>query len=297
MNSLTVPSSPTGMATPVADALLPATSTDYRALFEQYLIHRRQVESSTAYDYLRGLDRIERETGVPPHLLSALVLEDFLASDEIGWSAKNLSLVAARLFHTWGARRGYWKLDPEIPELRLRRQRGRETQPLTLPEAQRVLGLARSPIERRLVYLGLWAGLRLIEITSLQPSWWVVGVGGAEELRVLGKGSYRRVIPVHVRLAERRAEVLAGAAERRRLMKAMRRLQELSGIEHLSTRTLRRTFAERLSRAGVERDVIGALLGHAVTSVTTGHYAPVRWKEQQKAIEQLDYGTGQMPLW
>ena len=39
----------------------------------------------------------------------------------------------------------------------------------------------------------------------------------------------------------------------------------------------------------VERDVIGALLGHSTTSITVAHYAPVTWTEMAQAITRLHY--------
>lgn len=46
----------------------------------------------------------------------------------------------------------------------------------------------------------------------------------------------------------------------------------------------------------VNRDVIGALLGHSLTSVTVVHYTPIRMEEMRKAINQLHYGERQSTL-
>jgi hypothetical protein len=43
------------------------------------------------------------------------------------------------------------------------------------------------------------------------------------------------------------------------------------------------------ARRGVERDVISALLGHAIGSVTAMHYVPVTDEEKRAAIARLHY--------
>jgi integrase/recombinase XerD len=55
-----------------------------------------------------------------------------------------------------------------------------------------------------------------------------------------------------------------------------------------TSHALRRTFAHMLVKAGVNRDVVGALLGHA-PNITVQAYAPVTWREKVEAIEKLPY--------
>ena len=57
----------------------------------------------------------------------------------------------------------------------------------------------------------------------------------------------------------------------------------------MSPHWLRRSFSERMVDVGIERDVIGAILGHSTQSITTQHYAPVTWTEMVRAIRRLDY--------
>lgn len=262
------------------------------SLFARYLIGRRQVTESTAYDYLRGLARLEQTTGIHRSEISALALEEFL-SLPLGWSAKNQSLVAARQYHAWGARRGFWALDPEVQEIRLRKQRGRETRPLTYEEALAVLHAAQTPEEKRVVMLNLYAGLRTSEIQSVRRTWWVLSIDGTEELRVVGKGQVFRRIPVHSRLSRMRDEVLTGMMTKRGMRTVIESVRRRSGVPTYMPRVGRRTFSDRLNRARVERAVIGNLLGHSSTSVTELHYAPVTWEEALEAMRRLDYGTGQ----
>jgi integrase len=273
-------------------SIMAVPSPDLDSLFVRYLLGRRQVAESTARDYMRGLARFEKETGAGRATISALSLEEFLALP-LGWAAKNQTLVAARLYHAWGARRGYWALDPEVSEIRLKRQNGRETRPLTFEDALAILGAVRTPEEKRVVMPGFYAGLRAFEILDIRRTWWVVGVDRTEELRILGKGSIYRRIPVHPKLSAVREDVLAGVMTKRQMRSVVESLRERSGVS-FTVRALRRTFSERLSRAGVERAVIGHLLGHSTSSVTERHYAPVRWEEALAAIRVLDYGTGQM---
>jgi len=62
----------------------------------------------------------------------------------------------------------------------------------------------------------------------------------------------------------------------------------VSGVPFTS-HTLRRTFAVRLVELGIEREVVGDLLGHAPATVTVGLYTPITWPEKVRAIQRLEY--------
>jgi integrase len=71
------------------------------------------------------------------------------------------------------------------------------------------------------------------------------------------------------------------------LKQVVRSLVWDTGIQ-FSCHSLRRTFAVHLSEAGIPREVIGSILGHAPASVTET-YAPVRYVEMREAIDVLSY--------
>ena len=254
--------------------------------FRRYLMGRRGVSESSAVDYLRGLRRIARHAGVSLFELRVEHLEELLA-EPLSWQSKNQSMVAFRQFHRWGARRGLWDFDPELEEMRLGRRPRRMQLSLTLDQAAELLEVADDWAERRLVCVGLYTGLRLAEISSLDRHSWVTRIGGDLALRVHCKGEVEREVPVHHALEELRGEIVE-ARHRRHFQRAAIRLRSHLGVD-LTPHTLRRTFGLALSEAGVERDVIGALLGHIPSGVTVTHYVPVRWQEQAAAIQRVNY--------
>jgi len=256
--------------------------------FNSYLIGRRHVSESTARDYERAIVRIERFSGLSRFEIDTTVLEEFLSNGS-SWSTKNQSLVAFRLFHRWAVRRGYCAPDPQIEELRLPRRQYALTLPLTGPESRSLLSAARGSYQTRLIYLGLYAGLRFEEIRSVSPTSWVMGVSGGQQLRIWGKAGIYREVPVHPELERVRHRILERDCTRRNLLTAMSHLRERLEIPYMTTRTLRRTFSDALSDCGVEREVVGALLGHSPSGITARHYAPVRPREKASAISRLHY--------
>lgn len=231
-----------------------------------------------------------------PHKLRAWDLEAFLASD-YSWHTKNLGLIAVRMWHRWGAERRFWERDPELLDLKLRRQALPAPKALTLDQARLLISLARSPVEKRIVFLGLYAGLRPGEIREVSSKDWFVTAAGEEVIRVQGKRtSPERDVPVHPRLSMARSELVVVAMTRRQMLRVVRGFREPLGVEDFSAKWLRATFGQALQGLGVERDVISALLGHAVGSVTATSYVPVSRQERIDAIRRLHYGDQQMRL-
>ena len=255
--------------------------------FARYLLLRRHITPSSARDYERRLRRLERLTGKHRTQVDALDLEDFLERD-LSWSTKNQSLVAFRLYYRWAIRRQLREPDPEIEEIQVGRRVQAETVPLTVEQARTLLAVAHGPVQRRVVHVPLYGGLRFSELMVLEADNWIENRAGDWKLDFVGKGGKRRKVPVHPRLQAVRDEILSVSPTRRQLLTAVTEVREESGL-WITTRTERRTFAEMLSEGGVERDVIGDVLGHSPTSVTAMHYAPPRWGEDVDAIGRLPY--------
>lgn len=266
-------------------------------MFFSWLLGRRQVTRSTATDYVRNLHRVARYSGVSPTDIRFIHIETYLSDPEKKWNTKNLALISVRMFHRWGAVRGYWELDPDLLEIRLRKNRPAAKEGLTLAEARALMAHADTPVRRRLVYPGLFAGLRTSENADLLPSRWTLGVGGVEMLTIAdSKFGKTRKIPVHAALTARREELLATIVTEKVLRKTAREMREDIGRDDLTPQLLRVTFGQTMSDCGTERPVIGEILGHAQTSVTVTNYVPIRLSEQVVAMRTLDYGVDQGTL-
>lgn len=264
------------------------TSENLLVEFEHTLRHRRHLAESTVRDYLYKLMRLEALTRTSLRNTRIEDLDAFMETPTLSWSTRTKTVTIFRIFHRWGARRSLWPLDVEIEEMRLPKRPHTETRPLTLNEARLLLALStENPVERKLVRLGLYAGLRFNEIRMLDHDDWFTALDGSERLRVRdgAKGGRPRELPVHRSIGNS----LPGVVSRRQLLNAAHRLRDLSGIEDFVTRMLRRTLAEMMSLKRVERVVIGDCLGHVPRSIVEKHYAPPRWDEKVDAFERVEY--------
>jgi hypothetical protein len=106
---------------------------------------------------------------VPRDFLRIGHLEDFLRSDGYGWAAKEQSVIGFRSFHRWGAIAGYWPLDQELVELRLRKRRAVARPCLSDAQAGSLLASARGPVEIQLAFLGLLDRRLRDEPATTQP--------------------------------------------------------------------------------------------------------------------------------
>lgn len=270
--------------------LAPAGGLDH--LFHGWLIARRLVAEDTAKDYLRSVYHVARHAGIDPTMIRAVHLEAFLNDPDYSWHTKQLRLIAVRIWHRWGAERQHWPLDPDLMDTKLRKAPKEEPPALTLDQAVQLLRLADSSAKRRIVYPGLLAGLRPREIIDLSDNLWFVGAGGIERLWVQGKQtSPRRKVPVHPTLARMKTEILSVRMTRYLFRKTAASLQASLGVEGFTIKWLRATFSQALKERGVERAVIGGLLGHSNLGVTADHYVPPTLPEMAAALLELPYGN------
>lgn len=262
-------------------------------LFVLWLVGRRLVAQSTADDYIRSIRHVSRHSGVPPEELRAVQVEAFLADPSLSWHTKNLRLIAVRMWHRWGALRGRWPFDPDLLDLRLRKQRPPPTPALTLEQAHLLLSVAKSPVEKRLAYPGLLAGLRPSEKRYLSHDQWFVGIGGWWRLRVQGKKtSPPREVPVHPLLQHHREEILSvGVVSKHAMGSVVKRWRVALDLPEFTLKWTRRTFAQALKEVDVEDAVIAALLGHSRLGVTRDNYLNgVKRTEMERSVRKLPYG-------
>jgi integrase/recombinase XerD len=252
-----------------------------RARFFEYLVDERNLSPMTAYTYENSLRRLERFLGKPAETFTSDDLRRFLRESPLHPQTKNSSAVGMKAFHRWGSLEGEWPLNgiSEVPGPKVIHD---PKECLTTVEARTLLQVVRRPNEARLLFLGLYAGLRVGEMARVDADCW-----RDDRLRFVGKGRKTREVPVLPELAAKRELILSRGSSDSSLKQVVRSLVYLTGIQ-FSSHTLRRTFAVHLSEDGVPREVIGALLGHAPASVTET-YAPVRWAEKLDAMDMLSY--------
>lgn len=248
-----------------------------------WLRNRRLVSDSSIEIYELSLRRIEKHAGVGRRELTLQHLERFLQN---GYSlqTKHLSLVAFRSHHRWGALQKHWPLNPEVFELKLPKKRKNPRPALSFRQAAILLSCGVTPVDARLIFLGLYAGMRLAEITAVDR----YSFQGGLLIVPANKGHETFEVPLHAALAEKRSLILSEQPTREQIRKACLKLRHAVGLP-LTPQWLRRTYSQRLRKLGVERTVIEALLGHSRNSTLDQHYVDVAWEEMSEAVSQLHY--------
>jgi site-specific recombinase XerD len=254
---------------------------EMRRQYTAYLIKECNLSPLTSYSYQSCLKRLEDFVGKSITEVDVPDVRRFLRDSEYGPQAKNGAVVALKSFHRWGALEGYWSLNG-IVALRGPKLVRNPNPSLEREEARTLLQSCKRPADFRVIYLGLYAGTRVSETASIGAGEWK-----GDKLRFVGKGRKVREVPVHPKLAERRDVILSKQPSVGSLKQTCRVFSYVSQIPWTS-HTLRRSFACALIEARVNRDIIGALLGHA-GSITTAAYAPVAWWEKTEAIARLSY--------
>lgn len=265
----------------------PLPSSILTPSWHAWLKRTRLASENTLATYERCLRRLEHHSGHVRDELRLAHVQDLLLDQSMSQRTREIIFVSYRLFHRWGALQGHWPLDPHLVEMRFPKARHSMQPALSLEEARGLLAGIRTPVEVRLVYLGLYAGFRLASMVDLDETGWQ---GSVISVRV--KGGWMHRLPAHPLLMERRDEILSQPVGRRALQNACRRLRVHASGQPFTPKWLRRTFAERMAECGVEREVLGAVMGHSTSSVTVAHYAPVRWTEMVAAVKMLNWDDG-----
>ncbi len=228
-------------------------------------------------------------------------------------------MATIRVFCRWARATGLTTEDPsEILD--------RPTRWKNLPDVlslEQVAALLRSPApenapvksptlwlrDRALLELMYASGLRASEAAGLSVSDWVAGVGC---LRVMGKGSKQRLVPVGLParraleqyLAECRPDLAKRGHDKGRVLLSrtgrplervavwyiVKRHAALAGLRDVHPHTLRHSFATHLLSGGADLRVVQELLGHADIA-TTQIYTHVD-KARLKSIHQKFHPRG-----
>ena len=217
-------------------------------------------------------------------------------------------LSCARTFYQYLLREGRITLDPtlDVDSPRLGRPLPKalsEVEVVSLLQAPR-LDQALEFRDRTMLELLYACGLRVSELTCLQLSQVSLNQG---IVRVLGKGSKERIVPVGEEalswlqqyLAAPRGELLKGMPSevvfpsrqgtqmtRQTFWYRIKIYAQRAGIrKHLSPHTLRHAFATHLLNHGADLRVVQLLLGHSDLS-TTQIYTHVAQQRMQELHEQ-----------
>jgi integrase/recombinase XerC len=273
--------------------------------FIRHLADERQLSPNTVRAYGRDLEELEG------------FLTDYLGRPGWGWGDADVDRLAIRGFLGWCARRGlsrrsaarklasartffsFLHLEDRIPSnpgrtVRAPKLERRLPGHLTASDVSVVFEHAEAKAAentlagtRTLVILELLygSGLRLSELHGVDLEAIDRRTG---QVRVLGKGSKERIVPVTdaalvalERYENRRREVAdpgerallvnqRGARLSRRSIQATVRscLEHAAGARGLSTHALRHTFATHLMEAGADLLAVKELLGHVSLSTT-----------------------------
>ena len=273
-----------------------------------YLSVERQLAANTAEAYARDISQFLAFLAVHfnklPDMKQLLALKArdvraFLAArrgEDVGSRSLARTLSALRMFYKFLERRGYGKNDA-IRSVALPKLPHSVPKPLTAPKATALVDgadlagdvpewvLARDTAVLALLY---GSGLRISEALSLKRR--EAPVKGRDMLRVTGKGSKTRVVPVLPIVREAVERYLAlcplklgsddplfvgvrGKQLSPRLIQLrIARARAALGLPETATpHALRHSFATHLLGAGADLRAIQELLGHASLSTTQGY--------------------------
>jgi integrase/recombinase XerC len=274
-----------------------------------YLGVERQLAAKTLEAYARDISQflafMARHLNRLPDMKQLLALQArdvraFLAArrnEDVGSRSLARSLSALRMFYKFLERRGYGKNDA-IRAVALPKLPHSVPKPLTAPKATALVDsadiaspdapewiLARDTAVLALLY---GSGLRISEALSLQRR--DAPIKGRDMLRVTGKGSKTRVVPVLPLVREAVERYLAlcpiklgsddplfvGARGKqlspRIIQLRIAGARAVLGLPETATpHALRHSFATHLLGAGADLRAIQELLGHASLSTTQGY--------------------------
>jgi integrase/recombinase XerD len=289
------------------------TGGPLEAALDDYLAHlrvERGLSANTTAAYRRDLARYVRHlearglrtlAGVGEHDVAAFVAAVREGSDggaRLSPSSTARALAAVRGWHRFGHAEGLSPQDPSA-QVRAPSQLRRLPHALSVDAVTRLLeaaGTGDGPVPLRdhaLLELLYSTGGRISEVVGLDVDalGWLDAPDddGVAVVRLLGKGSKERVVPVgsYARAAldaylVRARPALAAAGpgnaalflntrggplSRQSAWAVLQAASERAGLEHVSPHTLRHSFATHLLQGGADVRVVQELLGHA--SVTT----------------------------
>jgi len=159
---------------------------------------------------------------------------------------------------------------------------------LTIDEFTKLIKNTYKPHHKVAFLLGFGSGLRISEVTNLQPN--NVSISDKKIMVREGKGSKDRVVPLPKGFKESHLKLLPLKCGVRSLQRAFKsaceRAKLLEVKPNLHFHSLRHSFATRMMEQGVPLSHIQILLGHSNIS-TTSVYLVANPKDALKSYEDL----------
>lgn len=253
----------------------------YAARFHDYLVGELGLSPKTVRAYLQGVQRLERFASKPVEEIEAADLREFLRRTDFAPATKTMTLTGVKSIRRFEALEGFVEMDG-LEAVRAPKVVKGRMPAISFERIPDVLRECRTSSEFRVVWLGLYAGLRVEEATWIRERDWDAGW-----LTVLGKGRKLRGVPVHPELERYREVILLRPPTNPcTLNNAAGRIRDRLGL-FFTTHYFRRSFARRLEDLDVPEDVRAELLGHSPSM--TSYYSGVSERRMIDAISKLNY--------
>lgn len=230
-------------------------------------VARREGTVTTRQYWISRFHKEHRKTFLTPKDVTSRALISWLANNT--WEPQTRRSVAATLrgFFNWLADHEELETDPSVRIPAIRVPRGIPS-PVPRELVSRALSRTEDPELQRMIALGVFAGLRRGEITTLHTA----NLWGTR-LKIKGKGGKERIIPIHDQLAPYLAEIPSGyffpgryTGHRHNDFIGKRIRTALGSPWH--THSLRHRFATDVYQATRDIRAVQQLLGHASISTT-----------------------------
>lgn len=264
---------------------------EFFALFGSYLVGVLGRSPATAKGYI-GMGKMAAKQ-LDKHVLR-IDSEDLITLiSKADWSpaTKRAMVVAFHQIDDFAAMKGFGKRNG-IAHLKTPKVPRNKRAPLYSRDAFRLLESVETGIQVRTVYLGLFAGTRIAESSSIKEENWQEGT-----LVFTGKGSKRRSVPVHPELDKVKDTILgnppASKISAGVIFGRLRDRLDLRDTDGLpaTPHTLRRTFATALYETGATWEVVGTLLGHDLG--VTDSYVRIGDDTMREHVERVEYLSGE----
>jgi integrase/recombinase XerC len=273
-------------------------------LFERYIasLERRRVSPLTIKANRHALSLFERWLAGRQRDADAvgvddceLYLDERLRTHAVATVRRDLAMIRGAYRHA--LQRGLIRIDPTAG-IRLPPLPDHDPVIYSTEQLQAIHAAIRDEREQLIFFLLAFAGLRLCEATSL--TWANIELPNTQ-LRLIGKGGKRRVVPLHPALerllAQHHAErvdgplvatVTSGHLANRTWSSIVSRLVSRADV-HVShpSHAFRRTVASELYANGVRTHIIDRLLGWAPRTVRDRHYIRIADGAMRDAIATL----------
>lgn len=263
-------------------------------IFQHYLerLLRRGRNPSTIKAFINAAATFETYlalNGLDVKTIDAEGMEVYFASLPYAVTTKRLHLAHIRAAYRYALARGLVRIDPTV-DVELPKLVQKTVNVLSSDRLRLARDSCYSERQWMMFHLFAYTGCRRNEIRELR---WVDVSLEANTLRVMGKGSVERLVPIHPALAEVLVE------ERQQPSRAIFAnpygdpLSFQSLHKTLSTFTdatfhdFRRTVASSLDANGVDEVVIMKILGWSGRTIFDRHYRHVAGDRLQEGILQL----------